>query len=144
MNGLAIGRSVQWACVRVGVYGFVALLFALAADPALADLCKYSNGTSDNGPCMEVRNENDSIGDRGEMNLWCTNHLSHISIDHKIVLDPNPGSSFTCRGKAVKVQRVQADCNFCYFNSYCGTGKAVLTLKWSSRLGKEVIEHTCR
>ena len=136
----------------MGVYGFVALLFALAADPALADLCNYSDGTSDNGPCIEVRNGLGHGPGSREMNLWCTDERSHISKSHKIILRENPGSSFTCRGNTVKVQRVQADCNFCWLGNSCGGKKTTLTLewkwKWHNKLDpgviNEIITETCQ
>ena len=120
--------SVSW------VLGVVALLFAMvAAEPAPAGQCSYSDGTTDDGPCMEVRNELSRTDFMSTMNLWC--HSGPTASTHKIVLRPNP-DSFTCRGvtsygdtsTAATVQRVQAGCNTCYKQTSC-SGKIILKLQ---------------
>jgi len=110
-----------------GAFGFLALLFALgAADPALADKCVYSDGTSNDGPCMEVRNALDSEGGRG-MDLWCLHGPTPES--QKIVLQP--GDSFTCKEKRVKVNRKPEGCHPCEVEALdsCGEGKTILKLE---------------
>lgn len=108
-----------------GAFGFLALLFALvAADPALAGKCVYSDGTSNDGPCMEVRNTLDWAVGR-ELNLWCL--FGPTAESHKIVL--GPGDSFTCKGKRVKIYR--DPCDPCLVRSLqsCGDGKTILKLE---------------
>lgn len=111
-----------------GAFGVLALLFALgAADPALAGRCVYSDGTSNDGPCMEVRNTLEWAAGRG-LDLWCL--FGPTAESHKIVLEP--GDSFTCKGKRVKIHR--APCTPCKVRSLasCGNGKTILKLEMAA------------
>lgn len=126
------------------VVGVVALLFtATFAAPALAGKCKYLGGTTDNGPCLEVRNRHKwRINDA--MNLWCLRGPTQQV--HKIVL--RAGDSFTCKGRVGggnvayvgRIQRKQAGCDPCFHPAPCD-GKTVASL-WKRKHG-ETIEVTC-
>ena len=112
----------------------LACLLAAAAPDAGAEWgkCVYSDGTSDNGPCVEVRNDLgwQYIGD-GEMNVWCS--YGPTGVNHKIVLQPL-NQSFTCKGRSdkdnwVKIQRKQVSCDPCWPKSPCGNEKYEMSLR---------------
>lgn len=121
------------------VGGALALLLAVAApDPAWADKCVYSDGTSNNGPCVEVRNNLDAFQRLGDssMNVWCYHGPTYEN--HKIVLRP-PGDSFTCKGRTDRsvwgrIQRTQVGCDTCNIGPLysCWSGKTVVKLSSGS------------
>ena len=97
---------------------------------ALAGQCVYSDGKTNNGPCVEVRNELGGLGVQS-MNLWC--HSGPTPRSQKIVLRawPTP-DSYTCRGIAgegttITIQRTQIGCNSCDLTYFC-EGKIELKL----------------
>ena len=77
-----------------------------------------------------------------EMNFWCV----HGPKEDKIVL--NPTNVFVCPADGigdhydVALQRTQADCNKCWEDYTCSTGKLKLTLKLGSN--GELFERLCR
>lgn len=130
------------------VFGVPAILFSLVmTDPALAGNCVYAGLASDNGPCVEVRNElgESRIGNT-TMNVWCLSGQP-TSTSHKIILRPDPADSFTCKGTQVRIQRVQAGCNTCDMESHCGNGKAVLELErifvGNVKIGERIARRAC-
>ena len=151
-------KRTSWPTIRtaaLGVGGAAALFFAVAAAllfpaSASANQCQYSDGTSNNGPCVEVRNE---LGPaRGiewgtrEMNLWC--QQGPTPSNHKIILrNWYSPDSFTCRGVAgqrthLVVQRAQARCNKCDERITC-EGKVVLTLYDRHGGGENISQSDC-
>ena len=71
------------------VTGLLALLFAVAApDSALAGQCIYTGGETDDGPCMEFKNQRE-----GTLDLYCLQGPTEDS--HKIALAN--GDDFTCK-----------------------------------------------
>ena len=102
--------------------GVLSLLFAFAAAEALAGACRYSDGTTDDGPCLEVVNGH-SRGSRATANVWC--QYGPTSRSHKIVL--RAGDHFTCKRPssqgysdaigAAQLQRTQVPgCNRCWLH----------------------------
>lgn len=141
-------KAVSRHLVRLSGAAAIALacLFVAAApDPASAGKCKYAHMESDDGPCVEVKNEKFWSFGSHEMNLWCM----HGSKRDKVIL--RPSDSFTCPGDGPQdrydamIQRTQAGCDKCFFDGWCKSGKTKLTLKKKARGGPpwEFIEQTC-
>lgn len=75
-----------------GVCGSIALALVISGfgtTAALAEVCQYSDGTRDLGPCMQFENS----GSANNYDLWC--YYGPTSRSHKIVM--NHTDSFTCR-----------------------------------------------
>ena len=121
-----MGPTFSKALCGAAAAGVAALAWTLGApDTALANRCSYSNGTSDNGPCILMVNDNNrtDIGSR-EMNVWC--HGGPTSRTHKIIL--RPGNQFVCKGSSLEFQRLQIHCALrCHRYSSC-SGKRTYTL----------------
>ena len=111
------------------------MVLALAT-PAAAGVCTYQDGhtASNDGPCVRVENGHPSGPGSREMNLWCLH--GPTSTTHKIVLQP--GNYFTCKGKIVQLQRMQAECNKCTMTSACSESPKRTVLKL---YGRESGEH---
>ena len=108
----------------------LALLLAAVPQTARADVtCRYIDGTSDKGPCLELRNAIAWYKANESFSVWC--QYGPTPRSRQIVL--RRGDSFTCRGRSDNrtvaiVQRTQAGCQYCYFESSCA-GKTVRTLR---------------
>lgn len=105
------------------------LSFLGVAGTAQADgICRYLGGTTDNGPCLEFRNQISWKNAGSPMHVWC--FLGPTPGNQKIVLRRE--DSFTCKGRSdgrsvVYVQRTQAGCEICSYASTCAR-KTVVTL----------------
>lgn len=123
-------RTIGIAAALALFAGLMLIAFGMAApNTALAGVCVYSDGTTDNGPCLEVRNGYD-YANRTPLDLWCQN--GPTSSTHKIIL--RGSDSFTCKGNGdysvAKVRRKQIGClnPSCFFKAPC-TNKTVRTLR---------------